>query len=111
MTTIEEIKAAIWEAGSVNRDHLLAFLTLQNTSDAGELSRRTASFLTGLHNDPYYSKVVFPQGDIERVLGDLSSYGRVTQETIIDAPADTITEPPSAADPLPIPPTIGELFS
>lgn len=100
MNTLEGIKAAIWEVGSVNREHLLAFLQLQDTSDGPELARRTETFLRGLHADPFYSRVMFPvdeRGDhVNLVLDDLKVYGRATNETIADMPANTVTEVPSA---------------
>lgn len=92
MNTRAEIEQDIWEKASVNREHILAFLRLLPTNDSRDLSTATTVWLQRLHADPHYSKISFPQvdgeygGGIDRIIGDLASYGRVTQETIIEAP-------------------------
>lgn len=85
MTTRAEIEADIYAKGSLNRDHLLAFLRLAPTSDSQDLSTATRQWIQRLHDDPYYSKVTFPQGDIDRITSDLESYGHITHETILGA--------------------------
>lgn len=87
----------IYQAGVLTREHLLRFLELQDTSDAASLRESVRTWLTKLHNDPQYSKIVFDPdhgatgfdvavSPIQRVLDDLTNYGRVRPETIIDAP-------------------------
>lgn len=102
MNTRAEIEADIWQKGSVNREHLFAFLTLIPTSDAQAISTAVGVWLQKLHNDPYYSRVTFPQVDgntgdlgvnsnaLQRILDDLSNYGYVSHDTIIDAPDTTM---------------------
>lgn len=101
MNTRTEIEADIWERASVNREHILAFMRLIPTSDSTALSTAIRQWLQRLHDDPHFSKVSFPQeslsGDlgvhghgIDRILEDLAGYGRVTHETLIDAPANTM---------------------
>ncbi len=91
MNTRAEIEADIWDKASVNREHLFAFLRLLPTSDATAIETTVRTWLQRLHDDPYYSKVTFPQADgeygsaIDRIISDLSTYGRVTAETIINA--------------------------
>lgn len=92
MNTRAEIEQDIYLKASVNREHLLAFLRLLPTNDSQAISTAVKTWLERLHADPYYSKISFPQvdgeygGAIQRILDDLSSYGRITHETIIDAP-------------------------
>lgn len=101
MNTRADIEADIYQKGSVNREHVLAFLRLLPTSDAQAISSAVQTWLQRLHDDPYYSKVNFPTeanqdalgvagGGIQRVLDDLSSYGYVSASTIIDAPDTTM---------------------
>lgn len=92
MNTRAEIEADIYEKASVNREHLLAFLRLIPTNDSQVVEKTVKVWLQRLHDDPHFSKVSFPQADgeygsaIDRIIGDLQSFGRVTQETILDAP-------------------------
>lgn len=91
MNTRAEIEADIYDKGSVNREHLLAFLRLIPTSDSQVIAGTVKVWLQKLHTDPHFSRVSFPQVDgeyggvIDRVLNDLESYGRVQHETIIGA--------------------------
>lgn len=83
---LADIEADVWQKGSLNREHLFQFLRLLPNNDSDAVSEATKAWLTKMHQDPKYSNVVFPQGDIDRVLSDLDSYGRVTHETLLDAP-------------------------
>lgn len=95
MNTRAEIEQDIWDKASVNREHLLAFMRLIPTSDSQAIQVSVKQWLQRLHDDPHFSKVSFPQMDsndagmapnvLERILTDLSSYGHVTQETVIGA--------------------------
>lgn len=80
------IEKDIYAHGSVNRHHLLAFLRLLPTSDVQAIQTAVNQWLIKLHDNPYYSKVTFDSDAISRVVQDLESYGRVTQETVIGAP-------------------------
>lgn len=79
---VNEINAKVYEKGLVDREHLLEFLENIDTSDAKSIVDEVKEWLTTLHDDPKYDKVRFPQGDIDAVIGDLDSYGRVQPETI-----------------------------
>lgn len=92
MNTRAEIEQDIYDKASVNREHLLAFLRLIPTNDSQVIHSTVETWLKRLHADPHFSRITFPQvdgeygGAIDRILNDLTSYGRVTHETIIDAP-------------------------
>lgn len=85
MATLQDIEASVKAGGTLTRNHLLAFLELINTSDSNQISAQVKAWLTKLHEDPTYTTVVFPQGDIDRVLEDLASYGRLQPNTILEA--------------------------
>src|ERR1035437_1491633 len=74
----QEVKAH----GNVDREHMLKFLTLIPTNDGKTIVQEVQDWLQALHDDPTYGSVVFPQGDINAILGDLDSYGRVSTATI-----------------------------
>lgn len=88
MKTLSQVEAEVYEAASVNRSHLLDFLSLQETSDSQELQRRTAEWLKKLHDDPHFSKISFAnsplqdKGPIEAIISDLGTYGVVQAQTI-----------------------------
>lgn len=83
---LADIEADVYEQGAVNRTHILDFLRLLPTNDGQAVAQAVRDWLEKLHNDPTYDRVFFPQGDIDRILGDLDSYGRLLHETVIDAP-------------------------
>lgn len=78
------LNADVKAHGAVDRKHLLSFLQLQVNSDGDHLVKAVRTWLQSLHDDPDYDRVVFPNGDIDAVLGDLDSYGRVSSETILE---------------------------
>lgn len=80
---LKELNDKIYEVAYIDREHLLEFLTLVDTNDAKSIVAEVEKWLNDLHGDPHYSKIRFPQGDIEAVLGDLDSYGRVQPETVL----------------------------
>lgn len=82
MNTLETIEAAIYEAGAVHRNHMLDFLRLQTTSDQLINEQAVKDWLQKLHADTKFSKVVFMQGEIDRILSDLHVYGHVIHDTI-----------------------------
>ena len=78
--------------GAVDRSHLLSFLQLNTNSDGKALVESVRNWLQQLHDDPTYTEVVFPKGDIDAVLGDLDSYGRVQADTIYQFKASSVRE-------------------
>lgn len=70
------------QLGSVDREHILEFLTLVETNDADTIVKEVKVWLAAVHSDPNIP-VNFPPGDIEAIIGDLDSYGRVQPETIM----------------------------
>lgn len=96
MDTRAAIEADIYAKGSVNIEHLTAFLRLIPNSDSEAIGTAVKQWLQRLHDDPHFSKVFFPTevnthtlgvpgNAIDRVVSDLENYGRVTHETLIDA--------------------------
>lgn len=73
----EEIKAK----GYVDREHILKFLSLIPTNDAPTIISEIKNWLQSLQDDP--TMPTFPKGDIDAILGDLDSYGRVHSSTIL----------------------------
>lgn len=73
----------VYKRGAVDRAHLMDFLALVDTSDAEQIVKEVRAWLQNLHDDPKFSKVTFRDGDIDAILGDLDSYGRVQPETIM----------------------------
>lgn len=93
---LQELNDDIYEKGSVDREHLLKFLTLINTNDGAVVSEQVREWLGSLHADPKYSKIIFPTGDIDAILSDLGSYGRLQAETLhnLNAPGGSSRELP-----------------
>lgn len=86
MADAEKVKALnekVYENGGIDREHLLEFLTCIDTNDAPTIIAEVRNWLTKLHDDPKYTRVRFPKGDIDAIIGDLDSYGRVQPETIL----------------------------
>ena len=80
---LDKLNKKIYEKALVDREHLLEFLTLIPTNDAQAIIKAVKGWLKKLNDDPKFDKVVFPTGDIDAVIGDLDSYGRVQPETIL----------------------------
>lgn len=80
---VSKLNDKVYENGGIDREHLLEFLTLIDTNDAPAIIAEVKNWLTKLHDDPKYTKVRFPKGDIDAIIGDLDSYGRVQPETIL----------------------------
>lgn len=80
---VKTLNDKVYERGSIDREHLMEFLTCVETNDETTIVTEVQKWLTSLHDDPKYDKIHFPTGDIEAVLGDLDSYGRVQPETIL----------------------------
>lgn len=79
---LESLNNQVYERGSVDREHLLQFLSLIPTSDAQAVVREVRSWLQQLHNDPKYDKVRFTPDDIDAIINDLDSYGRIQASTL-----------------------------
>lgn len=80
---LSELNDKIYERAVVDREHLLEFLTLIDTNDANTIIAEVQKWLETLHDDPKFSKISFPKGDIDAIIGDLDSYGRVQPDTIL----------------------------
>lgn len=79
---VQALNDKVYENGGIDREHLLEFLTYIETNDATTIIAEVRNWLTKLEADPKYDKVKFPKGDIDAIIGDLDSYGRVQPETI-----------------------------
>jgi hypothetical protein len=83
---LSDIEANIYQNGSLNREDILNFLSILPTSDQQAVTTAVNEWLLKLHADQHFSKVMFDDASVQRILDDLGSYGRVQHETIIDAP-------------------------
>lgn len=88
-TELENLNQAVKEKGFVDREHLMKFLSLIPTNDAPTIIKETQDWLQSLHDNPNFATVSFPQGDINAVIGDLDSYGRVSTDTIMQFRQDS----------------------
>ena len=79
---LKALNAKVKQRGSVDREHLLEFLTKLPTNDALTIQAEVKAWLQALHDDPTYQKVRFVAGDIDKIIGDLASYGRVQADTL-----------------------------
>lgn len=80
---VDTLNEKIYERGVVDREHLMEFLTYVKTTDDKIIISEVNKWLQSLHNDPKFNKVSFPKGDIDAVISDLDSYGKVSGETIL----------------------------
>ena len=81
-TELQKLNQDVKAHGNVDREHLMKFLTLIPTNDGKTIVQEVKDWLQALHDDPTYQTVVFAKGEIDAVLGDLDSYGRVSTATI-----------------------------
>lgn len=81
---VNELNQKIEQRGYVDREHLLEFMTCIESNDAKQIIQATQGWLKALHDNPKYDKVTFPQGDIDAIISDLDSYGRVSPEHIME---------------------------
>lgn len=88
-TELDKLNQQVKDKGFVDREHLLQFLQLIPTNNAPDIIKAVQDWLHYLHDSPDYSSVSFPQGDIDAVLGDLDSYGRVSTDTIMQFRQDS----------------------
>lgn len=89
----EKVKAR----GYVDREHLTEFLTLLSTNDAQTIIKEVKAWLQFLHDSPEFAGVTFPKGDIDAVISDLDSYGRLQPETILQFKQTSNKVPPMVA--------------
>ena len=82
-TKVETLNKKIYDRGYIDREHLMEFLSLIDTNDAQTIIDEVHKWLTAIHDDPTYSKITFREGDIDAIIGDLDSYGRVQPENIL----------------------------
>ena len=85
---LEKLNAKVKDSGYVDREHLMEFLTLIPTNDGPHIIQEVKTWLSALHNDPTYDKISFPGNDIDAVISDLDSYGRVSTQTLMDFKAN-----------------------
>lgn len=79
---LQGLKIEIQTKGYLDREELLKFLTLIPTNDAQVIIQETKNWLQSLHNDPDLPNLILPEDEINAILGDLDSYGRVQPLTI-----------------------------
>jgi hypothetical protein len=79
---LQTLNSEIKLKGYIDREHLMKFLTFIPSNDGKTIISEVKDWIQGLHDDPSYSTIVFPNGDINAILGDLDSYGRVSTQTI-----------------------------
>lgn len=75
---LQRLNEEVRKNGAVDRAHILAFLRLIPTNDGKVIVEQVRQWLSSLHD------VRFPQADIDAVIADLDSYGRVQPETILE---------------------------
>lgn len=80
---LDALKAEINDKGYLDREHILKFLSLIPTNDGPTIVEEIKKWLYELHHDQSMPNVIFPQGDVEAIISDLDSYGRVRPETIL----------------------------
>ena len=81
-TQLQTLNQKVKVKGFIDREHLLEFLTLIPTNDGKTIIQEVKNWLQSLHDDPTYDSIIFPNGDIDAILGDLDSYGKVSSDTI-----------------------------
>lgn len=81
---LQQLNGKVKESGYIDREHLMEFLTLIPTTEGKHIINEVHAWLTALHLDPTYDKITFPQNDINSVISDLDSYGRVSTKTILE---------------------------
>ena len=78
------LNAKVKDRGYVDREHLVEFLTIIPTNDGPTIILEVKEWLADLHKDPTYDTITFPNGDIDAIISDLDSYGRVSVQTIME---------------------------
>lgn len=83
-TKLDELNDTIYARGSVDREDILSFLTLIDTTDPLVIIAELKKWLSELNDSTKHDKVVFSQADINAVIGDLESYGVLQHATILE---------------------------
>lgn len=91
---LQKINDDVKQRGYVDREHILQFLQALPTNDASTIISEVKAWLQYLHDDSDYDKVRFADGDIDAVIGDLDSYGRVQPQTILEYKQTSNKVPP-----------------
>ncbi len=91
---LQALNQDVKDRGHIDREHLLKFLTLIPDNDTNTVIGEVKGWLQALHDDPEYDTITFPQGDIDAVIGDLDSYGRVNPLTIQQFKQNSTKAPP-----------------
>lgn len=78
-----ELNAKVKDAGYVDREDMLTFLSLVATSDATIIIAEVRKWLNFLHQSPDHDRISLPDKEIQNILGDLDSYGVVQSDTIL----------------------------
>jgi hypothetical protein len=86
---VSALNEKVYEKASIDREHLMEFLTLIDTNDAQSIIQEVKKWLTDLHDDPKFDKIHFPKGDIDAIIGDLDSYGRIQSEHLFEYKANS----------------------
>lgn len=81
---LQKLENDVYKKGYVDREHLMHFLSLIPTNEASVIITEVKGWLKKLHDNPELSKVSFYPGDIDAIIGDLDSYGRVQAQTILE---------------------------
>lgn len=93
---LQTLNNKVYERGHIDREHLLEFLTLIPSTDDQQIVTEVKQWLTALHDDPKYTNVKFPTGDINAIIADLDSYGRVQAKTILGFKATSVKTVPKS---------------
>jgi hypothetical protein len=89
-TKLSELNNKVYEHGTIDREDILSFLRLIDTTDSTVIINELKKWMTSIHEDPKYDKIVFPAGDIDAVIGDLDSYGVIQPSTILQFKEDSV---------------------
>jgi len=81
---LQQLNDKVKSSGYVDREHLMEFLTLIPTNDGQHIVREVKQWLTTLHDSTDYATVTFPDDDINAIISDLDSYGKVSTNTILE---------------------------
>jgi len=87
---LKALNATVYKHGRIDREDVLSFLRLIETTDADVIISELKKWMTDLHNDPAYDKVILPEEQINAIIGDLDSYGVVQSETILKMKEDSV---------------------
>lgn len=93
---LQALNDKVYARGSIDRENLLEFLTLIPSTDDKQIIGEVRRWITGLHEDPKYTNIRFPAGDIDAIISDLDSYGRVQAKTILEFKSKSVKTVPKS---------------